>query len=58
MKVLLIEDNSEIVDIVTITLQLRWAEVTLISTFLGNEGVAWPGQSNQTLSCSTSACLT
>ena len=40
MKVLLIEDNSEIVDIVTITLQLRWAEVTLISTFLGNEGVA------------------
>ena len=39
MKVLLIEDNSEIVDIVTITLQLRWAEVTLISTFLGNEGV-------------------
>ncbi len=39
MKVLLIEDNSEIVDIVTITLQLRWSEVTLISTFLGNEGV-------------------
>jgi len=39
MKVLLIEDNSEIVDIVTITLQLRWAEVTLVSTFLGNEGV-------------------
>ncbi len=39
MKVLLIEDNSEIVDIVTITLQLRWAEVTLISTFLGKEGV-------------------
>ena len=39
MKVLLIEDNSEIVDVVTITLQLRWAEVTLISTFLGNEGV-------------------
>jgi len=39
MKVLLIEDNSEIVDIVTITLQLRWAEVTLVSTFLGKEGV-------------------
>jgi len=39
MKVLLIEDNSEIVDIVTITLQLRWAEVTLISTFLGKEGI-------------------
>ncbi len=39
MKVLLIEDNSEIVDVVTITLQLRWAKVTLISTFLGNEGV-------------------
>ena len=39
MKVLLIEDNSEIVEIVTITLQLRWAEVTLVSTFLGNEGV-------------------
>ncbi|MFC1906342.1 response regulator transcription factor [Chloroflexota bacterium] len=39
MKILLIEDNSEIVDIVIITIQLRWPEVTLISTFLGNEGV-------------------
>lgn len=39
MKVLLIEDSTEIVDIVAITLKLRWPEVTLVSSFLGKEGV-------------------
>ncbi len=39
MKVLLVEDSPEIVDIVTITLKIRWPEVTLISTFLGKAGV-------------------
>ena len=39
MKVLLIEDNPEIIDVVTVTLQLRWSEITLISTFRGKEGI-------------------
>ena len=39
MKVLLIEDNTEIIDIVSITLKLRWPEVTLVSSFLGKEGI-------------------
>ncbi|MFC2072047.1 response regulator transcription factor [Chloroflexota bacterium] len=39
MKVLLIEDNTEIIEIVAVTLQLRWPEVTLVSSFLGKEGV-------------------
>ena len=39
MKVLLVEDSPEIVDIVTITLKIRWPEVTLSSTFLGKAGV-------------------
>ena len=39
MKVLLIEDNTEIIDIVSITLKLRWPEVALVSSFLGKEGI-------------------
>jgi len=39
MKVLLVEDDTEIVDIVSITLKLRWPEVTLVSSFMGKEGV-------------------
>ncbi len=39
MRVLLIEDNTEIIETVSITLKLRWPEVTLISSFLGKEGI-------------------
>lgn len=39
MKVLLIEDDPEIVDIVTLTLELRWPAVNLTSTFSGDKGV-------------------
>ncbi|MFC2022190.1 response regulator [Chloroflexota bacterium] len=39
MKVLLIEDSTEIIDIVAVTLKLRWPEVTLVSISLGKEGV-------------------
>ena len=39
MKVLLIEDELEIIESVAIILQLRWPEVTLISTFFGGKGV-------------------
>jgi len=39
MKVLIIEDDPEIIDIVSVTLKLRWPEVTLVSSFLGKEGI-------------------
>ncbi len=39
MKVLIIEDTTEIIDIVSVTLQLRWPEVELISCSLGKRGV-------------------
>ncbi|MFC2036134.1 response regulator transcription factor [Chloroflexota bacterium] len=39
MKVLLIEDSTEIVDIVAATLKLRWPEVEFISGLLGKEGL-------------------
>ena len=39
MKVLLIEDSTEIIDIMSVTLKLRWPEVTLVSSFLGKEGI-------------------
>ncbi len=39
MKVLLIEDDPTIIESVKITLQLRWPEANLISTFLGEKGI-------------------
>lgn len=39
MKILIIEDNTEIIDIVAVTLQLRWPEIELISCSLGKRGV-------------------
>jgi len=39
MKVLLIEDNPEIIESVALTLELRWPEANLISTFFGKKGV-------------------
>jgi len=39
MKMLIIEDNNEIVEIVAQTLELRWPEASLVSTNLGNVGV-------------------
>ncbi|MFC1899446.1 response regulator transcription factor [Chloroflexota bacterium] len=39
MKILIIEDNPDIVDIVTLTLQMRWSQVNLITTLLGLEGI-------------------
>jgi len=39
MKVLLIEDDLEIIESVTLILQLRWPEASLISTFFGEKGV-------------------
>ena len=39
MKVLMVEDNPEIIEIVAQIMKIRWPEVQLISTFLGKEGV-------------------
>jgi len=39
MKVLIVEDNNEIIDIVAQTLALRWPEASLISTTFGETGV-------------------
>ena len=39
MKVLLIEDNPEILESVAMILELRWPEAGLITTFFGGRGV-------------------
>ena len=39
MKVLLIEDDPEIIESVAIILDLRWPEASLISTMFGEKGV-------------------
>ena len=39
MKILLIEDDPEIIESVAMLLQLRWPEASLLSTFYGNKGV-------------------
>jgi two-component system KDP operon response regulator KdpE len=39
MKVLLIEDDREIVDAISLAFQIRWPEAELVSTRLGQKGV-------------------
>lgn len=39
MKVLIIEDDREIVEIITLAFEIRWPGVTLINTHLGLKGV-------------------
>lgn len=39
MKILLIEDNPEVIEIMTLALETKWFEVSLISTLYGEEGV-------------------
>lgn len=39
MKLLIIEDSTEIVDIVAQTIDLRWPEASLLSTVLGQTGI-------------------
>ena len=39
MKVLLIEDDREIIDAISLAFQIRWPEATLIPTRLGQKGV-------------------
>lgn len=39
MKILVIEDNKEITEIITITLEMRWPDAKLTNTHLGKKGV-------------------
>lgn len=39
MKVLVIEDDREIVEVITLTFEIRWPEVNLVSTHLGEKGI-------------------
>jgi len=39
MKVLIIEDDREIVEVISLSFQIRWPEVKLVSTHLGEKGV-------------------
>jgi two-component system response regulator VicR len=39
MKVLVIEDDAQIVESISLTLQIRWPQVQVVSTHLGEEGV-------------------
>ena len=39
MKVLIIEDDHEIVEVISLAFQIRWPEVELVSTHLGEKGV-------------------
>jgi two-component system KDP operon response regulator KdpE len=39
MKVLIVEDDKEIVDAITLAFQIRWPEAKVVSTRLGRKGV-------------------
>lgn len=39
MKVLLVEDDPQIIETVALILELRWPEASLVSTFFGEKGV-------------------
>lgn len=40
MKVLIIEDDREITDVIRITLEMRWPDAKVFTTHLGHEGVS------------------
>ena len=42
MKVLIIEDDHEIVEVISIAFDIRWSGVKLVSTHLGEKGVPCP----------------
>ena len=39
MKILIIEDEPEIVEVLTVTFEIRWPEAKLVSTNMGEKGV-------------------
>lgn len=46
MKVLIIEDDPDIVEVVSLAFQIRWPEVEFLSTHLGEKGVELVGNEN------------
>lgn len=46
MKVLVIEDDREIIETILLTFQMRWPETKLLSTHLGEQGVDIARQEN------------
>ena len=46
MKVLIIEDDREIIEVISLAFQIRWPEVKLVSTHLGEKGVELVEQEN------------
>lgn len=39
VKILMIEDDPEIIESVSLAFQMRWPEANLVSTYLGREGI-------------------
>ena len=39
MKVLVVEDDSEIIEVISLAFEIRWPESQLVSTHLGRRGV-------------------
>ena len=39
MKVLMIEDDPDIIEVVSLAFQMRWPDARLVSTHLGEKGV-------------------
>jgi DNA-binding response OmpR family regulator len=46
MKILIVEDEPEIVEVLTVAFGIRWPEVKLVSTSLGEKGVELAGSEN------------
>ena len=40
MKVLIVEDDHEIVEIISLAFEIRWPEAELVSTHLGEQGIS------------------
>ena len=46
MKVLVIEDDSDLVELISIALEIGWPEAKLISTHLGTTGIELASKEN------------
>ena len=46
VKILVIEDDREILEVISLCLEMRWSELKLVSTHLGKEGVALVANEN------------
>jgi len=46
MKILVIEDDKEILEVISVGFEMRWPEMKLVSTRLGREGVELAASEN------------